>query len=73
MPLEVETPPLPFLNSPLHTALAVLSIIPPPLIIWLKRAVRRQPYAGFVYFHLILAGLTESGEMRQEGAAQFTG
>lgn len=29
-----------------------------------KRAVRRwQPYAGLVYFHLLLAGLTESGEM----------
>jgi hypothetical protein len=31
-----------------------------------------QPYAGFVYFHLLLAGLTESGEMRQEGAAQLS-
>lgn len=29
-----------------------------------KRAVARwQPYAGLVYFHLLLAGLTESGEM----------
>ncbi len=38
-----------------------------------KRAVRRwQPYAGFVYFHLLLAGLTESGEMPQEGAAQLS-
>ena len=32
-----------------------------------KRAVRRwQPYAGMVYFHLLLAGLTESGEMPSE-------
>jgi len=38
-----------------------------------KRAVRRwQPYAGFVYFHLLLAGLTESGEMAHGGAAQLT-
>lgn len=29
-----------------------------------KRAVARwQPYAGFVYFHFLLAGLTESGEI----------
>jgi DNA-3-methyladenine glycosylase II len=29
-----------------------------------KRAVKRwHPYAGLVYFHLLLAGLTESGEM----------
>ncbi len=29
-----------------------------------KRAVSRwQPYAGLVYFHLLLAGLTESGEI----------
>jgi hypothetical protein len=29
-----------------------------------KRALARwQPYAGVVYFHLLLAGLTESGEM----------
>ncbi len=29
-----------------------------------RRAVKRwQPYAGLVYFHLLLAGLTESGEM----------
>lgn len=28
-----------------------------------KRAVRRwQPYGGMVYFHPLLAGLTESGE-----------
>lgn len=32
-----------------------------------KRAVRRwQPYAGMAYFHLLLAGLVESGEMREE-------
>jgi DNA-3-methyladenine glycosylase II len=35
-----------------------------------KRAVRRwQPYAGLVYFHLLLAGLTESGEMSAAGVA----
>ncbi len=34
-----------------------------------KRAVVRwHPYAGLVYFHLLLAGLTDSGEMNQ-GAA----
>ena len=34
-----------------------------------KRAVRRwQPYAGMVYFHLLLAGLTASGEMLQHEA-----
>ena len=33
-----------------------------------KRAVRRwQPYAGLVYFHLLLAGLTKSGEITREG------
>ncbi|HEU5399975.1 MAG TPA: hypothetical protein VFU86_01385 [Terriglobales bacterium] len=32
-----------------------------------KRAVKRwQPYAGLVYFHLLLAGLTESGEMLRD-------
>jgi DNA-3-methyladenine glycosylase II len=32
-----------------------------------KRAVKRwQPYAGLVYFHLLLAGLTESGEMPRD-------
>lgn len=32
-----------------------------------KRAVARwQPYAGLVYFHLLLAGLTESGEMSRQ-------
>ena len=32
-----------------------------------KRAVARwQPYAGLVYFHLLLAGLTESGEMTKQ-------
>jgi len=32
-----------------------------------KRAVARwQPYAGLVYFHLLLAGLTESGEMAKQ-------
>jgi DNA-3-methyladenine glycosylase II len=31
-----------------------------------KRAVRRwQPFAGLVYFHLLLAGLTQSGEIRE--------
>jgi DNA-3-methyladenine glycosylase II len=35
-----------------------------------KRTVRRwQPYAGLVYFHLLLAGLTESGEMSGAGVA----
>ncbi len=39
----------------------------------MKRTVRRwQPYAGLVYFHLLLAGLTESGEMPQGGAAQLS-
>jgi DNA-3-methyladenine glycosylase II len=32
-----------------------------------KRAVARwQPYAGLVYFHFLLAGLTESGEMTKQ-------
>ncbi len=32
-----------------------------------KRAVARwQPYAGLVYFHLLLAGLTESSEMAKQ-------
>ena len=32
-----------------------------------KRAVARwQPYAGLVYFHLLLAGITESGEMTKQ-------
>ena len=32
-----------------------------------KRSVARwQPYAGLVYFHFLLAGLTESGEMSGE-------
>jgi DNA-3-methyladenine glycosylase II len=32
-----------------------------------KRAVRRwQPYAGLVYFHLLLAGLVKSGEFTQD-------
>ncbi len=32
-----------------------------------KRAVDRwQPYAGLVYFHFLLAGLTESGEMAKQ-------
>ncbi len=32
-----------------------------------RRAVKRwQPYAGLVYFHLLLAGLTESGEMSRD-------
>ena len=47
------------------------------LILWLgrdgpldyegvKRAVRRwQPFAGLVFFHLLLVGLTESGEMAE--------
>ncbi len=35
-----------------------------------KRAVHRWlPYAGLVYFHLLLAGLTESGEMHRDDAA----
>ncbi len=35
-----------------------------------KRAVHRwHPYAGLVYFHLLLAGLTESGEMNHGAAA----
>lgn len=35
-----------------------------------QRAVHRwHPYAGLVYFHLLLAGLTESGEMNQGAAA----
>ena len=35
-----------------------------------QRAVRRwHPYAGLVYFHLLLAGLTESGEMHLAAAA----
>ncbi len=38
-----------------------------------KRAVRRwQPYAGLVYFHLLLAGLSESGEMPGAAAAQLS-
>ncbi len=37
-----------------------------------KRAVGRwQPYAGLVYFHLLLAGLTESGEMSGGAATQL--
>lgn len=33
-----------------------------------RRAVKRwQPYAGLVYFHLLLAGLTESGEICRGG------
>lgn len=32
-----------------------------------KRVVKRwQPYAGLVYFHLLLVGLTESGEMLRD-------
>ncbi len=32
-----------------------------------KRVVKRwQPYAGLVYLHLLLAGLTESGEMLRD-------
>ncbi|MGE5109543.1 MAG: DNA-3-methyladenine glycosylase family protein [Acidobacteriaceae bacterium] len=35
-----------------------------------QRAVRRwHPYAGLVYFHLLLAGLTQSGEMHRDAAA----
>ncbi len=35
-----------------------------------KRAVHRwYPYAGLVYFHLLLSGLTDSGEMNQGAAA----
>jgi DNA-3-methyladenine glycosylase II len=35
-----------------------------------KRAVHQwHPYAGLVYFHLLLAGLTESGEMNHGAAA----
>lgn len=35
-----------------------------------KHAVRRwHPFAGLVYFHLLLAGLTESGEMDRGAAA----
>jgi len=35
-----------------------------------KRTMRRwRPYAGLVYFHLLLAGLTESGEMNRNAAA----
>jgi DNA-3-methyladenine glycosylase II len=38
-----------------------------------KRAVRRwQPFAGLVYFHLLLAGLTQSGEMSREHATQLS-
>ncbi len=34
-----------------------------------KRAVARwQPYAGLVYFHLLLAGVTESGEFVTSGS-----
>lgn len=37
-----------------------------------KRAVSRwQPYAGLVYFHLLLAGLTESGEMSGQQTQQL--
>ena len=36
-----------------------------------RRAVKRwQPYAGLVYFHLLLAGLTESGEMPRDRVEQ---
>ncbi len=35
-----------------------------------KRAVHRwHPYAGLIYFHLLLAGLAESGEMHLDDAA----
>lgn len=38
-----------------------------------KRAIRRwQPYAGLVYFHLLLAGLSESGEMPRDVAEQLS-
>lgn len=38
-----------------------------------KRAVRRwQPYAGMAYFHLLLAGLTETGEMPSKNGMQLT-
>lgn len=38
-----------------------------------KRAVRRwQPYAGLVYFHLLLAGLAESREMPLNAAMRFS-
>ncbi len=31
-----------------------------------NREKRWQPYAGLVYFHLLLAGLAESGEMPRD-------
>lgn len=38
-----------------------------------RRAVRRwRPYAGLVYFHLLLAGLTQSGEMLVSGPARLS-
>lgn len=38
-----------------------------------QRAVRRwHPYAGLVYFHLLLAGLSDSGEMASAGAAELS-
>ncbi len=38
-----------------------------------KRVVGRwQPYAGLVYFHLLLAGLSESREMHPSAAAQMS-
>ena len=37
-----------------------------------KRAVRRWwPFAGLLYFHLLLAGLAESGELPLDHAAQL--
>jgi len=36
-----------------------------------RRAVKRwQPYAGLLYFHLLLAGLTDSGEMPRDRVEQ---
>jgi len=38
-----------------------------------RRAVQRwRPYAGLVYFHLLLAGLTQSGEMLLSGPARLS-
>jgi len=39
-----------------------------------RRAVQRwRPYAGMVYFHLLIAGLAESGEMLLTGSARLKG
>ncbi len=52
----ISTSPVSVLSRSLDELLAAPSML-------LKRAVRRwQPYAGMVYFYLLLAGLTESGE-----------